>query len=246
MSFKSRFIMFCLGPAAVVSAMACLAAPRDRVSPSVATRHLPPWMVQIAGGGQPGWIPGPSAYSETIGCISGVVQNGAAVSLAYWGTNDLTRPRVQEQYWLGILMFGMGYPCVSPYGHLELLLPPHTALAISPQAPLECSTVDAAGNRTIWTGNADMCRIDANGYYGHSINPTSGGWQLSAGMMVELWVPVVSSEPLRGTLGNDFAYVPFVYIDGICSGGPSCWSVAQQGVVVAGDGNDRIFRSDFQ
>jgi len=172
-------------------------------------------------------------YSYHFECITQTYEILTGSWVGYYGTNDVTWPRVGDVYYVHLVVGVIGNECaggIAPI--LELGLPPGTQFAISPAFPVYCYYTNPLGQTSQVTSG---CPQSASaGLYGARFN---WPYLLPYATYLEMQVPVISSQQLNGIAGNH-------YLNGYVSPTLGNWSVAQQGVFVAP--NDLIFRNGFE
>jgi len=180
------------------------------------------------------------------------VEYMTGVYSGYYGTSDVTWPRVGDVYYVHIVMSTVGGICVGTDGYVEpeLTLPPNTQLAISAANPVYCFAQDTQGHVSqISTANGCPTSPQYPSYSGHGtyslystkagVGPYSnnGWWALPTGAFLEFQVPVTSSQPMSGIATNS-------YVTGFTYDQSGEWAGASEGVFVAAD--DRIFIDGFE
>jgi hypothetical protein len=159
--------------------------------------------------------------------------------VGYYGTSDVTWPRVGDVYYVRLGMQVVGNICAGGAATImEIVPPPSTQLAISPSFPVYCYWQPSGGQFTQIT-DGSCPQVPATGLYGYRFNPTVSPytWVVPNGAYLEIRVPVVSSQPLSGIAGSHFLY-------GAVSPALGVWSFPRQGVFVAP--NDLIFQNGFE
>jgi hypothetical protein len=145
------------------------------------------------------WQEGPLVESQNIDCITGDVEQEAGAYLSYYA-DPANPPQVGQVYYIGVDLAGIGDPCAGgEYASVNLIMPPGTAPAISASHPVKCYMNLGKG----WGNVAQNCPQSLPiGPYGYQVNPINSNppfWPLAPGVLAEIQIPVVSTQPLIGT-----------------------------------------------
>jgi hypothetical protein len=183
----------------------------------------------------------PPIYEAMTGVYSG-----------YYGTADVTWPRVGDVYYVHVVLSTVGGVCLPTDGYVEpeLTLPPNTQLAISAANPVYCWAYNPQFQATqITAGNGCPTTPQYPSYAGrgtYSLYSTyngtgpyskSGWWALPTGYFLEFQVPVTSTQPMSGIATGS-------YVTGFTVDQSGEWAGAQEGVFVAP--NDLIFKDGVE
>jgi hypothetical protein len=165
----------------------------------------------------PKWISGNSAYQSGTNCIilgQPYTEQMVGGFTSYWGTEDVSYPKIGDRYWGSIYVTVTGNTC--PYGiadvSTDIKLPDGTELAVNPNSTdpndkIRCYLTTREGKTGEVTGQTWNAPWDRN-FSGKMCNPTPGntgadgidlGYRLLAqGTSFHLVFPLRSTKKLSG------------------------------------------------
>ena len=195
---------------------------------------------------------GTNAQTSHIYCVTSTIEAMSAVWVGYYGTGDVTWPRVGDVYYIHVIVYGLGSPCVGEgYVIPEFTLQPNTQILNNAAYPVYCFKSNSQGSAQIPTSSgcptaAEVAAGQAYPFHGaynlfarRAGGDNSGGWwALPPGASYEFQIPVTSSAPMSGIATGSYLYG---YVTDIGTGN---WAGASQGVFVAPD--DRVFLDGFE
>jgi hypothetical protein len=175
---------------------------------------------------------GTIAWTAHLECITQQVEYITGSFVGYYGTSDVTWPRVGDLYYVRLVFSVVGNECAGGIAPLvEMLLPPNTQFAISGTDPVYCYYTSPSNVTSQVTSGCPQTY--GVGAYGARFN---WPYPLPYGSSLDIRFPVVSSQPLSGIAGNHYVQAAMSPILG-------AWAFPYQGVFVAPD--DRIFVDGF-
>jgi hypothetical protein len=176
---------------------------------------------------------GTIAWTPHLECITQQVEYITGAFVSYYGTGDVTWPRVGDLYYVRLLFTVVGNECAGGIAPLiEMLLPPNTQYAISTANPVYCYITSPQNVTSQVTSGCPQTYL--TGAYGQRFN-----WPYAVpyGWTLDIRFPVVSSQPLSGIAGNHYVQAAMSPILG-------AWAFPYQGVFVAP--NDLIHYGGFE
>ena len=174
---------------------------------------------------------GVNGYSYHLECISGLSEALTGHFIGYYGTADVTWPRVGDVYYARFYMGVLGNECAGGIAPIiELGLPPGTSIWTSQNYPVYCYYTNLQGQTSEVTPAQGCPQTVSSGIYGYRIP-----WPhaLATGTFLDIRVPLVSSQALSGA-----------GLWGYLSPTLGYWVSASQGVFVAP--NDLIHYGGFE
>src|SRR4051794_25366747 len=146
------------------------------------------------------WIEGPWSYQYEMDCVTGGVAFHNAYT-GYYGATDGSGPLTNAVYYVNV-GFSVGGGCAGGVaGSTWASLPRGTSLAISATTPVRCmwDALDGRGFREITGSSYADCHT-------HPTTDSSGMLYLGTAQIpsftiFEVWLPVVSTQPLIGSAG---------------------------------------------
>ena len=176
---------------------------------------------------------GTIAWTSHLECITQMPEYITGSFVGYYGTSDVTWPRVGDLYYVRLVLSVVGNECAGGIAPIiEMLLPPNTQFAISGTDPVYCFYTSPTNvTSQVTSGCPQTYNVGAYGW--------RFGWPypLPYGSSLDIRFPVVSSQPLSGIAGNHYVQAAMSPILG-------AWAFPYQGVFVAP--NDLIFRDGFE
>ncbi len=195
------------------------------------------------------WFDGSFSYTSHINCVTGFSEFLTGIYTGYYGTADVTWPRVGDLYYGHLVLYGVGSPCPGEgYVEPEVTLPPNTSFAISAANPVYCFALSPQNVLYTITAAQGCPQAPYPSYAGlgtYSLYSSYNGsgpysynhwWTLAPGWFLEIQFPMVSLQPMSGFATN--SYLRSYDLDIL---GPS--TGVQEGVFVAP--NDLIFKDGF-
>lgn len=158
----------------------------------------------------PKWLMGSSSNTYVYTPFFGV-ETFTMEWAGYWGTEDASYPRVAELS-DGRVVIGNSNPTFDASVAPEALLPPNTQLAIQPDDPnrrVLCYLTDTnpEPDATAELTGDNCTQTPFQGYWGARFVPKRGYWTLSAGQMLSVIFPIVSTAVLSGTANAPASYL---------------------------------------
>jgi hypothetical protein len=176
-----------------------------------------------------GWQDGAMQSTMDYNCYTGMLETTTNEFVGYWGTSDVSSPRVGDVYYGRVVAGGVGHPCGGPYAHIEILLPPSTSLAIDQNNPVRCATANSVD--FIWheLPTTECEQQPWQGTYGLVFNRDNGEPWPVQDTLVMVMFPMISTKPLSGIATNSYLQGAIKAVDG--ENNP--WDDPKQGVFVA-------------
>lgn len=148
------------------------------------------------------WYSGKVEYSTITNCPSIIFGNpypesGAAAYVSFIADPDAQLPKVNDLYYLSVVIWGLGNACAGQRAGIEIQLPPSTT--IDPTWPVECyNKYTPPGTYENCTSalapsarGSNVYRLNAPGQEAYAYT-----WPLPQGGWHEIQIPVKSSTPL--------------------------------------------------
>ena len=175
---------------------------------------------------------GTIAWTGHLECITQQFEYITGSYVGYYGTADVTWPRVGDTYYARLVVSVVGNECAGGIAPIvEMLLPPSTQFAISAENPVYCYYTSPSNVTSQVTSGCPQT-YSAGAY----------GWRfpwphpLPYGSTLDIRFPIVSFQALNGFASNHFVQGAMSPILGV-------WAGPSQGVFVAP--NDLIFADGF-
>lgn len=166
------------------------------------------------------WYESGVDMGQTIDCAFGTPAMLGRSWVGWYGDLGNTPTTNQPVYYTKI-GWGVSGGCGGSYVAIEEFLPPGTQLAISQENPVVCwydGLRDSELKR--FTGNCpQQAKTGQQGGLAFN-NPAVGAWETAIGTMLEIWIPVKSTQPLNGLDGNpckSCLQAALWFIDGVSS-----------------------------
>lgn len=178
----------------------------------------------------PAWHDGLFAYGPSVDCVTGGAPAGEAAYVGWYG--DIAGLQVNQVYYVRAGWAQLVSPCTGgSYVHFELGIPAGTDLAISASTPVRCFYQSPSATQFTETPNG-CPQTPGIGIYGGATFDPAHQWATAFGSQYQVWVPLVSHQPLSGIDGAppcpQCIYGGIWFIDGIFSP----WVFPHQGVYV--------------
>ncbi len=158
-------------------------------------------------GAQPDWLYGPASHSYYDDWFTGMITPYTMEWVAYWGTEDVSYPRVGDLYY-GRIVIG-NVTNFEAWPVVDIILPPNTNFDINstdPNRKIRCYLWDYQADpngEALQELTGDSCpREPSQGFYGWNFNPENT-WRLDPGKALIVDFPVRSSATLSGIAGPD-------------------------------------------
>ena len=150
----------------------------------------------------PRWINGSASSTQCFNPLTNVMEILTTEFVGYWGTDDLSYPRVGDLYYGHVVVAEVGTngTRVVP----EVVLPPHTNFAINPNDPNRKVRCFWENFETGQSGEfaANECpQAPQAGTYGHAFYQPFNNqvyWPLPPGMAISIVFPVITTAELKG------------------------------------------------
>lgn len=164
--------------------------------------QLPRSLRQLAG---ERWYESGMSMGNTVNCVHQYVEELGRSWIGWFGEAGRTPTTDQAVYYTKIGWGVSGYPCGGgAYVHIEEFLPPGSQLAISQQNPVICWYDGLQDTQLKRFGPAEGCpqQPQTGQQGGLAFDPPDGAWPTATTTMLEIWIPIRSTQPLNGIDGN--------------------------------------------
>ena len=184
----------------------------------------------LAATSTPHWWDGQASKTFATHCVTN--QHGVLSSASVGWFGDLgSSPQVGRVYYVRVWWGTAMTPCFAGvYTHVEVGLPSHTRLAVSSSTPVRCWFRASA---TAGYGElADCPQRPSQGQRGDlAFDPPGGAWPSGTGTEFQIWIPLVTTQPLNGLVTEPCEAcfrASLWFIDGLASP----WALPRVGVPV--------------
>ena len=182
------------------------------------------------------WYESGVDMGQTIDCAFGTPAMLGRSWVGWYGNiqSDPTTPTAGQVYYTKI-GWGVSGGCGGSYVAIEEFLPPGSQLAITQETPVVC-WYDGLRDTELKRFTGGCPQQPKTGQQGGLAfnHPTVGAWETAIGTMLEIWIPIKSTQPLNGLDGNpckSCLQAAVWFIDGVSSP----WRYPKIPVFVRGD-----------
>lgn len=150
------------------------------------------------------WQDGPAVESSDTNCVTSDSEQEAGAWLSYY-IDPSAPPQAGTVYYVGIDVAGIGDPCVGMYADMNLELPPGTTPDVSATDPVKCVLkfpTSSSFRQDTQDCPQSLPEVAPGEYSVDPIHFSPPYWPLPQGGIVEVWVPVVSTEAGELTLNG--------------------------------------------
>jgi hypothetical protein len=174
---------------------------------------LAPTLAQAANS----WQEGPLEESLISDCNTHINGYEAGAFLAYY-VDPANPPKVGDTYYVALNVASIGSSsCAGMYGDFNLALPSGTTPHVTSSTPVICYVKFPGSSTWVRDTGSECSQSPPASQYGYSFNPAGLDppfWPLPRGTIVEVDVPVVSTQPLNGAGATKLQGVVPIY-DGV-------------------------------
>ncbi len=181
------------------------------------------------------WYESGTQQGTTMNCLFGYPEQLGMSWTGWYGEIGKSPTTSQPVYYTKIGWGVSGNTCGGgAYVHIEEFLPPGSQLAISKDNPVMC-WYDGLNDNQLKRFTNDCPQQPQTGQQGGlAFDPAAGAWPTATTTMLEIWIPIRSTQPLNGIIGNpcnSCLQAGVWMIDGVSSP----WAYPRIGVMVVGN-----------
>lgn len=152
----------------------------------------------------PAWIMGAWARTQTRNCFTGFIEDLTWARTGFVADPGIG-PRAGAVFYAAVEVATLGNPCTGgAQVHIEVFPPAGTRVALTTTTPVRCffGTIDSATYSELTDGSCPQAPRQAlRG--GLAFDPVGkGAWPLAFGRQFWISIPLVSSGPLSGVVGD--------------------------------------------